>query len=117
MGWIEVQTEILARNLVEKRVPELGRIGEVAGKPEPLPAVHRAIFDHDPDPPILRVPDDLAKDPAYFLYVLGGRTIRPAADKRADEIHIEQSGRVDDPFEMLVMGTSPARIGVEVVVV
>src|SRR5690606_12105548 len=92
---VEVEAEALARDLVEQRIPELGRVGVVAGPAERHPVVHRAVLDHQADAFVLSVLDERAERLPDLLQDRVRRPVVPA-DERPDEAYAELLGRVDD---------------------
>ena len=102
---------------LEHPLPELGRVGEVAGIAVGVPALHHAVLDHQPHPALARVVDQRRQHPLGLAQVVGDAERVVAADEGADRDAAEGRGRVDAGAQVGVDRLALGRVGVQVVVV
>ena len=108
---VEVQPEL------EHPLPQLGRVGEVAGVAVGVPALHHAVLDHQPHAALAGVVDERREDALGLAQVLGDAAAGVAADERADGHAAERGGGVDAGAQVGVDRLALGRVGVQVVVV
>jgi hypothetical protein len=101
----------------EQPLPQLRRIGEVAGIAVGVPALHHAVLDDQLDPALTGVVDQGLEQLLGLLEVVGHRPGRVAADKGSHGGAAEGGGGVDAGQHVVVDRLALLRVGVEVVVV
>jgi hypothetical protein len=110
-----IEVEVEAER--EHPLPQLRRVGEVAGSAVGVPALHHAVLDHQLHPALARVVDQRRHQPLGCTQVFADRGTRVATDEGADRDAAERGGGVDAGPQVGVDRGALVEVGVQVVVV
>ena len=111
------RVEVQVQPELEHPLPQLGRVGEVAGVAVGVPALHHAVLDHQLHAALAGVVDERREDALGLAQVLGDRAAGVAADERADRRPAERRRGVDARAQVRVDRLAHRRVGMQVVVV